>query len=119
MHDIILGIVSGGALAAVITSVTAIIQSRKGKQDSILAALAEIRAEQKKIRQEQDKAERDALRTQLLVLLAYYPSDHSEILTAAERYFAVLHGDWFLTPLFNKFLIEQNIGKPEWFDPNK
>lgn len=113
MHDIILGLVSGGALAALITSVTAILQTRKSKQDEILMRLD-------KIKEEQDKSEKDALRTQLLVLLADYRDEKSEILTAAERYFSPpLCGDWFMTPLFLKWIQEKEIGKPEWFDPDR
>lgn len=68
-----------------------------------------------KVQAEQVKSEKDALRTQLLVMFADYSEDKSQILELAHRYFAELNGDWYLTPIFNKWLETNNIGKPEWF----
>lgn len=112
MHEIIMGLIGGGSLAAIITSIFSLWQNRKNKQDEILDRLG-------KIKEEQEKTEKDALRTQLLVLIAYYPGDKTEILTAAQRYFDDLRGDWYMTPIFNKWLLNNDIGRPEWFDPDK
>lgn len=59
--------------------------------------------------------EKDTCRTQLLLLMADYPREHSEILTLARHYFADLKGDWYLTGIFNQFLQAEKIGRPEWF----
>lgn len=62
-----------------------------------------------------DKLERDGLRTQLLLLILMKPEEKKEILTIAEHYFKDLHGDWYMTSIFNKWVEEQGIAEPEWF----
>ena len=64
--------------------------------------------------------EKDGLRTQLLLLLLMMPGETKEILTLAERYFSKppygLGGNWYMTSLFDKWIIQRNSGvKPEWF----
>ena len=63
-----------------------------------------------------DKIERDAVRTQLLVLILMCPEETKEILTVGEHYFKDLKGDWYMTSIFNKWLIKSGIAKPEWFE---
>lgn len=63
--------------------------------------------------------EKDVLRTQLLLLILMKPEEQQEILTIAEHYFADLHGDWYMTSIFNKWLEAEIIAEPEWFDSKK
>lgn len=60
--------------------------------------------------------EKDVLRTQLLLMLLIKPEEKSEILTIGEHYFAVLKGNWYMTSMFNKWLTENDIAEPEWFN---
>lgn len=60
--------------------------------------------------------EKDVLRTQLLLLILLKGEEQQEILTIAEHYFKDLHGDWYMTSIFNKWLKEKDIAEPEWFD---
>lgn len=60
--------------------------------------------------------EKDVLRTQLLLLILLKGEEKQEILTIAEHYFKNLHGDWYMTSIFNKWLKEKTIAEPEWFD---
>ena len=51
----------------------------------------------------------------------YYPEEKTEIMKLAEHYFKPksqggLEGDWYMTGIFNKWLTDNNIGKPEWFN---
>lgn len=62
------------------------------------------------------RLERDVLRTQLLVMVVLKPKESQEILTLAEHYFKDLNGDWYMTSIFNKWLLESDIAQPEWFD---
>lgn len=62
------------------------------------------------------RLERDVLRTQLLVMVVLKPKETQEILTLAEHYFKDLNGDWYMTSIFNKWLLESDIAQPEWFD---
>ena len=69
-----------------------------------------------KIISEQKKTEKDQLRTQLLVMMTLMPNSHEEIMQLAQRYFGDLKGDWFYSSLFAKWIKENNIEKPIWFD---
>lgn len=60
--------------------------------------------------------EKDGLRTQLLVLILWKPKETTEILRIAEHYFKVLHGNWYMTSIFNNWLKDHDIAEPEWFD---
>ena len=63
--------------------------------------------------------EKDVLRTQLLLLILLKPQERQEIMTIAEHYFADLHGNWYMTSIFNKWLEAELIAEPEWFDSKK
>lgn len=60
--------------------------------------------------------EKDVLRTQLLLLILMKPQERQEIMTIAEHYFKDLKGDWYMTSIFKKWLNENNIEEPIWFD---
>ena len=62
--------------------------------------------------------EKDELRTQLLLLLSDYPEERQEIMKLAEHYFKDLKGNWYATTLFNNWLVERQIARPEWFRVN-
>lgn len=62
------------------------------------------------------ESKRDRCRIQLLIMMTHYPNDVSQIMKLAERYFSQLHGDWYMTGVFNCWLTENGVGKPEWFN---
>lgn len=66
------------------------------------------------IKEQTLKNERDNVRVQLLLLMADYPDDVSELMHCAEHYFKELDGNWYATPLFVKYLRERGIAAPEW-----
>lgn len=86
------------------------------KKESIDDKLAPISSKIDKLLNEQKKSEKDNLRTQLLVMMTVMPNNHEEIMTLAQRYFGELKGDWFYSSLFAKWLKDNNIEKPIWFD---
>lgn len=86
------------------------------EKENIENKLEPISSKLDKLLNEQKKNEKDNLRTQLLVMMTVMPNDHHEIMTLAERYFGQLKGDWFYSSLFNKWLKENEIEKPTWFD---
>lgn len=112
MESIIIAIVGSGAFSALIAGVFNLIVNRKGRLKAIEDRLDLI---DKKLQQ----SEKDELRTQLLLLLSDYPHETAEILKISEHYFADLEGNWYCTSLFNKWLEENNIAKPEWFKGGK
>ena len=91
-----------------------LITRKDGKDDTT----AEIKAQLTYINGKLIIHERDQCRTQLLILIADYPEDHAEIMKLAQYYFVELKGDWYMTSIFNGWLVKQKIGKPEWFDSN-
>jgi hypothetical protein len=55
------------------------------------------------------------MRTQLLLLIADYPEDKSEILRLAEIYFKKLNGNFYLSSIFTTWLRQYNVDVPQWF----
>lgn len=86
------------------------------KKESIENKLQPIESKLDKLLVETKKTEKDNLRTQLLVMMNMMPNNQEEIMTCAERYFKQLEGDWFYSSLFAKYLKENNIENPIWFN---
>ena len=108
MNQILLAILGSGALSTLIASVIQAISNRRGRLKKIEEKLTTIEANQK-------TAETDSLRTQLLLMIADYPEEKTEILKIAEKYFTG-DGNWVATAIFNKWLVAHCEGaKPEWF----
>lgn len=60
--------------------------------------------------------EKDGLRTQLLLMILLRPEEKQEILTLGQHYFEDLDGNWYMTGIFNKWILDYLDGvKPEWF----
>lgn len=114
MIDILLGLI-GAVLGSGIIQFFVTRHDAK-KKESIEEKLKPIESKLDKIIDEQKTSEKDALRTQLLVMMTTLPNNHEEIMTLAERYFGQLKGDWFYSSLFAKWLKENDIEKPIWFD---
>lgn len=85
-------------------------------KESIESKISPITEKLDKMLNEQKKTEKDQLRTQLLVMMSLMPSNQQEILTLAERYFGELKGDWFYSSLFKKWLKDNQIENPLWFE---
>lgn len=87
------------------------VERLRKERDEMIQGISEILNE---IREQTQKNEKDNVRTQLLVLMADYADDTSELMHCAEHYFKDLKGNWYATPLFIKFLKEHGIAEPEW-----
>lgn len=119
METIIIAILSSGALSALITGLFQVLQNRKSRKSGLEAKVDKIAKEQEQVIASQKKNEKDALRTQLLVMMSDYSGETQEILTLADRYFRQLEGDWYLTSLFNGWLIRTKTTPPIWFTHKK
>ena len=104
---IILGVIASGGLWT-------LIQYLISRKDSKNDTLKSIKDKVDEIEKNMIKNERDTLRTQMIVMIALHPGEKSEILELAKHYFVDLKGNWFATPIFNKWCEKQNI-EPEWF----
>ena len=106
-ENILLGLLGGGNL---ILFIKFLIERHDHKQE---------RAEdkdQENIKNRLLLLEKDGLRTQLLLLILLRPTEQTEILRLAEYYFKDLKGNWYMTSIFSKWLTEQKVGEPDWFN---
>ena len=109
-ETIIVAIIGSGVLSTIVSAIIAAFQNRKSRLKKIEDKLT-------KIEENQAMAEKDALRTQLLLMIADYPEEKTEILKLAQHYFKDLDGNWTATAIFNKWISEHCEGvQPEWFD---
>ena len=108
IETIVIAIIGSGALSTLISSVFTAFANRKSRLAKIEGKLDEIEKNQK-------TAEKDSMRSQLLMMIADYPEENTEILKLAEHYFSDLHGNWTATAIFNKWLERCKVAKPEWF----
>ena len=115
METIIVAILGSGALSALISGIFNLISNSNKRRKEIADQLIIINHRLETIENNQAKAEKDQCRTQLLLLIADYPDEMAEIMKLAEHYFGDLKGNWYLTSLFNRWLEEKGIAKPEWF----
>jgi len=93
--------------------------TKKDKNDEVKKELDLIKQDIGLMRKDLKKNEKDVVRIQLLYLmLNYTPKDEKELLTCAEHYFSKehLHANWYMTPMFNRFIEEKGIAKPSWFE---
>lgn len=111
LQTIVISVIGSGALAALISGIFSLVLNRKGR-------LAKIEGTLDMITEKLIMTEKNVLRTQLLLLLSDYPEERQEIMKLAEHYFKDQHGNWYMTSLFNTWLIKNNIARPEWFNAN-
>lgn len=111
MHDIIIAVISCGVINVIATAYI----NRRNRLDRVEKELEDVDKRLDEIDERLKTAEKDALRTQLLLMLSDYPDNVSSILTLGEHYFHVLQGNWYLTDLFKAWLKEKDIDTPEWF----
>ncbi len=105
---IILGVIASGGIW---TFIQYLISRKDNKNDTLEA----IKKKVDKIDADNVKNEKDSLRTQLLLMIIAFPDEKAEILELAKHYFADLKGNWFATPIFNRWCEKHNI-EPEWFN---
>ena len=101
--------------------VTGIKTRKKELQDNFDALkkdIDEVKEDLKEVKDDLIKNEKDTLRTQVLLMLADYREEKSEIMKLCEHYFKDLEGDWYATSIFNNWLISTGTAKPEWFKDN-
>ena len=111
-ETIIIAILGSGALATVISSIITAFSNRRGRLKKIEEKLSVIEENQK-------TAEKDASRTQLLVMIADYPEEKTDILRLAEHYFKDLEGNWVASSVFNRWAADHCETAPEWTNGGK
>ena len=107
IENILLGVLGGGNLVLFIKFLIERHDRKKEKAED---------KEQEGIKNKLLVLEKDGLRTQLLLLILIRPDEQTEILRIAEHYFKVLHGNWYMTSIFNNWLKAHEVAEPEWFE---
>lgn len=93
--------------------------TEKENEDAVRDELKSIMDLLQELKDQAFKNEKDNVRTQLLLLMADYPDNTAELLECAKHYFVDMDGDWYLTPIFAKFIEARDVAKPEWLLGNK
>ena len=109
---IIIAIISSGALSALVSGIFGLVQSRKSRQK-------EIEEDLKAVKEKLDIAEKDALRTQLMVMIKDYPDEKTDILRLGEHYFVKLKGNWVMSNIFREWCDATGTNIPGWFEEDK
>lgn len=112
MNEFVVPIIAGVLASGGLWTLIQFLINRKDDKNSTMQA---IKDKVDEIESNMIKNERDALRTQLIVMIALHPDEKSEILELAKHYFVDLKGNWFATPIFNKWCLKMHI-EPEWFE---
>lgn len=107
-EQLIIAILGSGVVSAIIASATTLIVRYLDKKDSKEDKISEI---EKKV----NRNEVDNVRLQMMLLMSDYPDEKQEIMRVAEHYFKDLKGNWYMTTMFNSWLTNNNIARPEWF----
>ena len=112
-ETILIAILSSGALSTLIASVIQFFTNRMGRLKKIEEKLNTIEENQK-------NAEKDAIRTQLIMMIADYPLEKTDILRLGQHYFEKLHGNWVASDIFVRWCGEYNDGIiPAWYTGEK
>lgn len=98
--------------AGILSFIQFLIMRNDNKNDRISKVEEQLEAINKKL----ETSEKDQIRTQMLLMISDYPNENAEIMKLGQHYFGRLKGDWYMTNLFNSWLLRQNLGKPEWFN---
>ena len=115
METIIIAIISSGLLSVIITECFGILKAKRSKKDGVEAKLEVLAEEQKEIRGLIKQQEKDALRTELKLMISDFPYEETDILRLAEHYFKDLDGNWTMANIFVNWCKSRGIELPPWF----
>lgn len=98
------------------TGLYTLIQFIIQRSDKKKEQASEVNKRLDKLEKQADIAERDSVRTQMLILMADFPEDEAELLKVAEHYFVGLKANWYMTAKFKKYCKQNHILLPAWFN---
>lgn len=100
MNTIAIAILGSSLLGVIVSQLFELIKRKLDKDDIT-----------KTITKRLDKLEKDSVRTQLLILLSDYYYREEEIMEVARHYFDDLHGDWYMTKMYEEWKLENQKSK--------
>lgn len=114
METIIIAIISSGLLSVIITECFGLLKAKRSKKNGVEAKLEVLAEEQKEIRGLIKQQEKDALRTELKLMISDFPDEETDILRLAQHYFVKLEGNWTMANIFTKWCKDRGIDLPAW-----
>ena len=105
-----------GVVGILVTKIFDIVLYEKRAKKEDKNELISIKDDISSIKSQLKLNEKDALRTQLMVMIKDYPTETTDILRLAEYYFKRLKGNWVLTDIFSRWASENNIVIPNWLN---
>lgn len=115
---LIVAVLSSGALSALINGFFQSRRDKRSKENGLESKVDALTKKQTEINDRLILSEKDALRTQLMVLIKDYPDEKTDILRLGETYFSKLGGNWILTDIFAKWCKDSGTQLPPWFKEN-
>lgn len=110
MSDTVIVALIAAGVPALVTVISAILQSRSKKfADAMKENCAHMDRRFDEIDAQIQSLKLDETRTQLLYLLAHDEEDKESILTVARFYFEELHGDWYVSNIFTKWAKKHDV----------
>lgn len=116
--ELFIGLLGGGTLVKLLEIFFSRKDKKEDKNDKVLEKLEKLDSELSEMKDRQLSLEQNQTRTELIALMNHYPNESFEILRTAHKYFVDLKGDFTMTSLFAKYLVEHKIEKPNWFNEN-
>lgn len=113
--NIVLAIISSGLLSVIVTEVFGLMKARRSKKDGVEAKLEAIVEEQRAMRDDLRRQEKDNIRTELKLMISDFPDDTTDILRLAEHYFVKLDGNWTMANIFTEWAKAHDVEIPSWY----
>lgn len=104
MKEVVIAVISAVGSAGFFAFLQFLIARKDERKDDL-----------KDIKKKLSKIEKDSIRTQMLMLMNNYAENEQEILTLAEYYFHELKANFYMTSMFQKWLHQNNVEVPGWF----
>ena len=108
-----------GLLGILCTKIFDLVSERKKVSNETKQELSNIHSQLEELKAQAQLTEKDNLRTQLMVMIKDFPSEKTDILRLGQHYFNDLHGNWVLTDLYRKWVVEENVQLPTWLPEEK
>ena len=118
---LVIGVLSSGALAALINNIFQNKRDKSSKEngleakvDTLSGKLDDLVAEQTEIRDALRKQEIDQIRTEMKLMIYNDPSKEEELLRMGQHYFEDLNANWTMGKTYAEWMRSRNITVPHW-----
>jgi len=113
---LIIGVLSSGALAALINNMFQNKRDKESKATGVEAKIGDMSNKIDRVIEDQKKQEGDILRVELKLMISDFPEKEEDILRLAQHYFNDLHANWVMAATFKQWLDQRGIKIPDWYN---